>query len=342
MPKVYALLSSIALTLDPASSFILPWCGRRTGAVSLGSSNEHTRRHRRHLSVLHHDLSSTLAADALGVKTPTSSESTWATHALLFSSWTDGVVPNNGARSFLRFSLMRKLLNEKIAGKEDSVKTSVEFSPCNGPDVDALNNLEFYDQLNERGQQLTIGDFGNNEKQTRGRRSANTPGKQRQRARADGKKRRDQVLHLFDELMTINDSIGTKLNLQAITLDLDDGSLKQPVGSYETASAPETDKDSLTTWNPHVIYVEGGNTFWLQHCIDKGNYSKLIKEACTGNDGAVYCGKSAGAIVAGSNVSTATWKGWDEPSVVPGRETYNQWMDCKGFGFLATIQSSHT
>jgi peptidase E len=95
----------------------------------------------------------------------------------------------------------------------------------------------------------------------------------------------------------------------------------------------KTDKDSLTTWNPHVIYVEGGNTFWLQHCIDKGNYSKLIKDACTGNDGAVYCGKSAGAIVAGSNVSTATWKGWDEPSVVPGRETYNQWMDCKGFGF---------
>lgn len=220
--------------------------------------------------MLHHDLSSTLAADALGVKTPTSSESTWATHALLFSSWTDGVVPNNGARSFLRFSLMRKLLNEKIAGKEDSVKTSVEFSPCNGPDVDALNNLEFYDQLNERGQQLTIGDFGNNEETDSwseevlehllvdanpsldvrvlyiptasyalNPKSANTPGKQRQRARADGKKRRDQVLHLLDELMTINDSIGTKLNLQAITLDLDDGSLKQPVGSYETASAPE-------------------------------------------------------------------------------------------------------
>ena len=31
----------------------------------------------------------------------------------------------------------------------------------------------------------------------------------------------------------------------------------------------------------------------------------------------MYIGKSAGAIVAGTTVETATWKGWDDPSVVP-------------------------
>lgn len=90
----------------------------------------------------------------------------------------------------------------------------------------------------------------------------------------------------------------------------------------------------MSSWHPHLIYVEGGNTFWLQHCIEKGNYSQLIKDACKGDTGAVYCGKSAGAIVAGKHVATATWKGWDDPSVVPGRESYDQWQNCNGLGFV--------
>lgn len=92
----------------------------------------------------------------------------------------------------------------------------------------------------------------------------------------------------------------------------------------------------MTTWKPHIIYVEGGNTFWLQHCIEKGNYEPFIKNACTVknvNDddfASIYMGKSAGAIVAGKTVATATWKGWDDPSIVPGKETYEDWMNSKG------------
>lgn len=89
----------------------------------------------------------------------------------------------------------------------------------------------------------------------------------------------------------------------------------------------------LSDWNPHIIYVEGGNTFWLQHCIEKRNYTTLILNACTGSKGAVYAGKSAGAIVAGRYLETATWKGWDDPSVVPDKASYGQWIGCKGFGF---------
>lgn len=37
--------------------------------------------------------------------------------------------------------------------------------------------------------------------------------------------------------------------------------------------------------------------------------------------------------MAGSNISTATWKGWDDPAVVPGKESYDDWLDCSGFGF---------
>jgi peptidase E len=34
--------------------------------------------------------------------------------------------------------------------------------------------------------------------------------------------------------------------------------------------------------------------------------------------GILYVGKSAGAIVTGQTIATALWKGWDDPTVVEG------------------------
>ncbi|KAL9191251.1 hypothetical protein ACHAXT_000957 [Thalassiosira profunda] len=297
------------------------------------------------------------------------SDARWASHALLFSSLTDGVAANDGAQSFLRYSLADALLREHISQTEDALESSVKFSPCNGPDVEELNSLESVDQLHHRGLQFSLEDFENKQQVDSWAKDAlqqlasdancnncsvrvlyiptamyalnphsqNTPGKQRQRARADGKKRRTQLLALLDELLSSEDDDALlQYNLLATTLDLDDGSLKQPVGSEDASLFPADDKEALTTWKPHIIYVEGGNTFWLQHCIDKGGYAPLIKNACAGPSAAVYLGKSAGAIVAGSEVSMATWKGWDDPSVVPGKETYDDWLDVRGFDFVGS------
>jgi hypothetical protein len=66
-----------------------------------------------------------------------------------------------------------------------------------------------------------------------------------------------------------------------------------------------------------------------------------MRDACCGAGGvtrgggyAVYCGKSAGAIVAGLDVGTATWKGWDDPSVVPGMERYDDWSGIPGLDLV--------
>jgi peptidase E len=48
----------------------------------------------------------------------------------------------------------------------------------------------------------------------------------------------------------------------------------------------------------------------------------------------LYIGKSAGAIVAGKYVETATWKGWDDPSVVPGKESYDKWKGVLGMDIV--------
>ena len=90
-------------------------------------------------------------------------------------------------------------------------------------------------------------------------------------------------------------------------------------------------KEAFRKWKPHLIYVEGGNTFWLQYCIEKGDYFKDIKDACVGPHAfAMYCGKSAGAIVAGTSIETALWKGWDDPNVVPPDEKTSY----KGLSFV--------
>lgn len=46
--------------------------------------------------------------------------------------------------------------------------------------------------------------------------------------------------------------------------------------------------------------------------MEKGNWKQSILDAVTGDDAAVYCGKSAGAIIAGAQMETATWKVSDE------------------------------
>ena len=318
-----------------------------------------------HQRKLHHGASSAPATttDLVDINNA-SSDHLWATNALLFSSWTDGIVPNPAAKSFLKYSIAKKLLQDHINEKENRLESSVKFSPCNGLNVDALNNLETADGLSKRGKRIIK--FDAEEAQevdswvkeilqyiatdagkvsvkllyiptamyALNPKSSNTPGKQRQRARADGKKRRTQVMSLLQTLLSEECPNNDEISVQTITLDLDDDSLKQPEGP-EMSQFPKSGKEALSSST--VIYVEGGNTFWLQHCIEKGNYSQSIIDACTGEAGAVYCGKSAGAIVAGDEISTATWKGWDDPSVVPSKETYDDWIGVQGFHFAENL-----
>lgn len=320
----------------------------------------------------------------------------WATRAILFSSFDDGIFSNPIARSFLRHSLTDALLRNLVLLTEVELRLISEFSPCNGPCVDTLNYLEVVDQLRERGREALIAltssiagekqtsfDVSNNDVDlwsteaiqhilhsadkmdkdpfhcvikvlyiptamyALDKRSSNTPGKQRQRARADGKKRRDKVVELVNTLLStphdkddnnFDNNQRQQIDVVTITLDIHDGSLKQPAGSDNTSLFPIDDMAALTTWRPHLIYVDGGNTFWLRYCMEKGNYLSLIRDACTGpNATSVYLGKSAGAIVAGNTVGTATWKEWDDPSVVPEMTSFEDWSNVPGIDIFGGI-----
>lgn len=274
----------------------------------------------------------------------------WINHGLLLSSFSDGLKPNTEAINFLMRGLVASLWREQQTAAEDDVVNSAIQSPCCGPDLDAVMNMEVADdailQLEEgrvpwQDTLANLVDRSNHDKPLELRflyiptamyalrpDSINTPGKQRQRARADAKKRRNEIVEL------LSSQLGECVTISALTLDLDDGSIKHAEGSKDSADFPKNGKEAFQTWKPNLIYVQGGNTFWLYHCIEKGNWGDDIITACTGKNPAVYCGTSAGAIVMGQSMDTACWKEWDDPSIVANRASYADWKHVKGFGLV--------
>ena len=84
------------------------------------------------------------------------------------------------------------------------------------------------------------------------------------------------------------------------------------------------------------IWVTGGNTFFLWHHMMRSGISELVRERVL-ERGAVYVGCSAGAIVAGSTIRTAFWKGWDDPAA-GGALADVDWSDgdrLQGMGLVA-------
>mmetsp|Transcript_56757 Transcript_56757/g.159363 ORF Transcript_56757/g.159363 Transcript_56757/m.159363 type:complete len:387 (-) Transcript_56757:60-1220(-) len=272
----------------------------------------------------------------------------WLNHGLLLSSFSDGLKPNPEAVDFLMRGLVASLWRERQVAAEAKVTESAVQSPCCGPDLDAITSMEAADASLEDLEEGAVPWKSVLESLSEScdeplelrflyiptamyairSDSQNTPGKQRQRARADGKSRRNEIVNL------LSSQLGDNVSIRAVTLDLDDGSIKQPEGSDDPSKFPKDGKDAFQSWKPNFIYVQGGNTFWLYHCIEKGDWGPDIVRACVGEDAAVYCGTSAGAIVMGASMDTACWKGWDDPSVVPSRENYADWKAVKGFGLV--------
>lgn len=73
------------------------------------------------------------------------------------------------------------------------------------------------------------------------------------------------------------------------------------------------EEDVVETFSPFdVIYVYGGNTFYLMHFANESGFTKHIREIVHNK---VYFGVSAGSIIAGENISIAGWKGGDPNNI---------------------------
>lgn len=117
------------------------------------------------------------------------------------------------------------------------------------------------------------------------RKSTRSKGEQRRRSRYDAKEKMKLLCEAF--------------RMEGRMLELDNTAESKLKEALEGITA---------------IYVDGGNTFYLQKHVLKTNFWNLFEEQFK-NSMCLYVGASAGAIVAGVSISTAYWKGWDDPDV---------------------------
>jgi len=58
--------------------------------------------------------------------------------------------------------------------------------------------------------------------------------------------------------------------------------------------------------NKEMVYVEGGNSFYLLKCVRASGFDKVIKDLIS--DGVIYAGASAGSYLACPTIEVASWK----------------------------------
>lgn len=202
--------------------------------------------------------------DATLAGSSSNSQQTWLNKGLLLSSFTDGLKTNPPALDWLMNALIETLWSEEQETTQAALKESNLASPCNGPDPVLLGQLEDTDSAVEGMQQQSSSTAEYWKKQlallceTKRARtgqnqaidlrvlyiptamyalrpgSTSTPGKQRGRNRADGKKRRNEILGMLEGQLqdflnstdiSDEDSLFT---VRTVTMDFDDASVKQP------------------------------------------------------------------------------------------------------------------
>ncbi|MFH1780930.1 MAG: Type 1 glutamine amidotransferase-like domain-containing protein [Candidatus Nealsonbacteria bacterium] len=84
--------------------------------------------------------------------------------------------------------------------------------------------------------------------------------------------------------------------------------------------------------NLDVVFVEGGNTFYLMKYIKESGFDKAVKRFL--NTGGLYVGVSAGSYVACPDISSALWKQAEDENQV-------ELKDFKGLDLVDFYVSSH-
>ena len=82
----------------------------------------------------------------------------------------------------------------------------------------------------------------------------------------------------------------------------------------------------------NVIFVSGGNTFYLLEKMRESGFDKIIKQLLS--NGIIYIGSSAGSVVVGPSIEPI--KSLDDPSIVKKLKSF------KGLGLVDFVVLPHT
>lgn len=87
--------------------------------------------------------------------------------------------------------------------------------------------------------------------------------------------------------------------------------------------------------NVQVVYMEGGNTFYLLKMIRRSGFEKVLKKYL--EKGLIYIGSSAGSYVACPTIEMATWK----EKITGPRFNHNGITDFKAMNLVPFLVFAH-
>src|SRR3989344_4372382 len=103
-----------------------------------------------------------------------------------------------------------------------------------------------------------------------------------------------------------------------------------PVEDVDLKIDPKVLKQKLE--KSDVIYINGGNTFYLLEQVKKSGLDKYLEELI--NNGKIYIGSSAGSVLVGPNIEAAGWDpGWDK--------NVNNLEDSNGLNIVPFLVAPH-
>ena len=116
-------------------------------------------------------------------------------------------------------------------------------------------------------------------------------------------------------------------------VDKDRARLRELGFTVEDVSLKNETEHSLSEIfkNTDIVFIEGGNTFYLLDLVRKSGFDKAIKLFL--ERGGIYVGVSAGSIIAGPTIETAAWKYADKNIV--------GLADLAGLGLVNFLISPH-
>lgn len=108
------------------------------------------------------------------------------------------------------------------------------------------------------------------------------------------------------------------------------------IKQVEEIDLKNEDKESLLAKlsKADVIYVNGGNTFYLLDWTRKSGFDQIISQLL--DDGKIYVGTSAGSIIAGPDIESA---GWEEIEVFDKNIVHLK--DTTGMNLVPFVVSPH-
>ncbi|MBT4722478.1 type 1 glutamine amidotransferase-like domain-containing protein [Candidatus Falkowbacteria bacterium] len=116
-----------------------------------------------------------------------------------------------------------------------------------------------------------------------------------------------QLVENFSKMKIAYINTATKGMPDPSALDRHIERMKELDFNFEVIDIADKNEDELFEQlkTKDLIYVQGGNTFYLLKCIRESGFDKVIKKLL--QKGIIYTGASAGAYVACPTIEMATW-----------------------------------